>query len=296
MNTASAPSPAADDPDLVAAQSSELLDRRRIGQARALLGGALRRHPDHAGLLYEAARADYLADDNDDARGTLARLLATDPNHFDARFLLAWIELEGDNLAEAERLVLGLLREAPEAAACYAFYARVMLRALQFDKAKQLAAEGLRHAPHDESCLRVRVLCDLVDGRSTDSRALAQLVASDPNALETMRMVVIALVHANRSREALRLARELLRAQPNDDHLLTLVRSLRIDTHWTLWPMWPLQRWGWYGSIALWIAVVVLLQLLDSRLVGAFSALWLGYVAYSWVWPPLLKRWIARGD
>jgi len=291
----SAALPPADDPDLVAAQSSELLDRRRIGQARVLLGSALRHHPDHAGLLYEAARADYLADRNDDARRTLARLLATDPNHFNARYLLAGIELEADNLAEAERLVLELLRQAPETAVFYAFYARVMLRALQFDKAKQLAAEGLRHAPHDESCLRARVLCDLVDGRA-DSRALAQLVAGDPNALETMRLVVVALVHANRSREALRLARELLRAQPNDEHLLTLVRSLRIDTHWTLWPLWPTQRWGWNASIAMWIAVVVLLQVLDSRLTGPFSALWLAYVAYSWAWPPLLRRWIARGD
>lgn len=290
----------AGDPHVVAAQAGELLDRDRIAQARQLLAPALREHPSHIGLLYELARADYLADDNEAARAALGRVLAQEPRHVNARMLLSQVEQDAGNLARSEELLLDLLREDPAQDLFYALYARLMLRALHFDKAGRLADEALRLDPQSEAGLRARALCDLVmqkSGRTSES--LVRLVAGNPNDLHTMHLVAVALVHADRTREAYQLARELLRANPNNAAVLELVRALRMDRHWSLAPLWPLQRWGWAGSAGLWLGSLVLLRVLGQvapASVGPVATALLVYVAYSWIWPPLLRRWLARSD
>ncbi|HSW04988.1 tetratricopeptide repeat protein [Aquabacterium sp.] len=298
MNDRFDESPAASNPAMAAAQASELLDRRRFAQARALLADALRDEPQHLDLLFELARADVLEDRNDAARDTLSQMLQLAPSHIGARLLMFVVEMETGRLPEAEMLILGLLREAPQQGELYAHYARLMLRGLNFDKASRLADEGLRFAPNLDICLRARALCDLVvQGQNIDSTALGRLVAGDPHDLHTLRLVVIALLQAGRAREAHQLAQTLLRADPTDASLLQMVQALRTTTHWSMLPLWPLQRWGWAGSIGLWLLMLVGLRVLD-RMAPAWSGpatlLLLAYVIYSWVWPPLFRRWVQR--
>lgn len=279
-------------------QASELLDRRRTAQARALLGEALQRDPAHPGLLLQLARAHYLEDRHGDAREVVERLLASEPDHYGGRVLLFELLMADDEKAEAEQVVLGLLKSYPRTPDLYARYARLMLRALQFTKARALVVEALRLDPHDEAALGAQVLCDLVElPKGTDSRALSQLLAANPDDLYTLSLVVTALAQEGRNRAALRVAQGLLRAQPGNPHWLAVVRDLRMQTHWSMLPLWPLQLWGWTASIALWIGTVLLLNMLARSapgLVSVLNPLLLGYVIYSWVWPPLLQRWLAR--
>lgn len=282
-------------------RASELLDRRRVGAAREVLARALREHPGDAGLLYELARADYLEDRHDDARAALSQILAADPDDAAARFLLFWVALDRGlpkELVEAEDLILGLLRQYPQTADYFAAYARLMLRTLHFDKAGALCQEALRLAPGDADCLRAQALCNLVNGRrGSDNAALVQLIAADPQDLATLRLVVTALNAAGRHREALRLARELLRAQPDDPHLLNYVREMHRLNHFSMLPLYPLQRWGLMASVALWGGAVVggmLVREHAPEYSGLFTTVVLGYVAYSWIWPPLLNLWMKR--
>lgn len=279
-------------------QVSELLDRRRTRQARQLLREALQAHPDHPDLLFEAARADAIDDDNAAARDTLGHLLQRDPAHLNARILLMQLLTDDGELVEAERIALSLLHEHPMSAYLYAAYARVMLRALHLPKARALAGEALRLAPDSEEALRVRALCDIVHKpRGADSAALGRLIARNPDDLHTLALMVAALSHDGRNREALRGAKELLRADPGNAHYLALVRDLTWHTHWTLWPLRPLQRFGWAGVVGLWAGGIVLVQILSRTapaLAEPASLLIIGYCIYSWVWPPLLRRWLQR--
>lgn len=292
--------PEPDHPDVLAHRASELLDRNRLEMARSVLSDALTQHPTHTGLLYQAARADVLDERYQRAIDTLGRLLAVQPGHADARLLLFHIEMERDDLPQAEAIILDLLREYPQHPIFYACYARAMLRALHFEKAARLADEALHRAPNDDTCLRVKALCDIVEGRrGVDSAAFKRLIAQFPDDYYTLRLVVIALVHANRSREAWKLARDLLRAQPNDAGLLKLVRALHYENHWTMRPLWPMQRWGWAGSAGLWVGMLLVSQILSHQAPqyrGLFSTAWLALVIYSWAWPPLLKRWLDRDN
>lgn len=288
------------DPEHCAAQASELLDRRRTPMARRLLERALVQHPRHRGVLLQAARADLQDDRNDSARSLLSQLLASDPSDPEARLMLAELEIDGGDLAAAEALMLGLLRESPREPVYFAVYSRVMLRALHVDKAGRLADEALRLSPNSEAALHARALCDIVAGRrGRDSEATLRLLLDHPDDQNTLRLIVVSLIHANRSPEALVLARQLLRAQPDDDYLLSVVKALRADLHWSLWPLRPMQRWGWGGSIALWGGLLVLTQVVARTAPaysGALSTAWLSFVIYSWAWPPLLRRWLTWSD
>lgn len=277
---------------------SELLDRQRTAQARPLIAAALVEDPDDLGMLFQAARADWIDDRFDDARRCLADILRREPGHLDARCLLVAVLTESNDVAEAESMVLALLQEFPESPGLYGAYARVMLRAMHVEKASALVAEALRLAPDDAEALRLRSLCDLVMGVSgQDSVALQRLLVEHPEDQSTLAVLVSSLVHAGRHREALRCARQLLRANPGSAHWLQVTRELTAATHWSMWPLWPLQRFGWGASIGLWLATIVVLRLLSNHapgVAGPASWLMLAYVAYSWVWPSLFRRWVLR--
>lgn len=288
----------ADPTQVLRQQVSELLDRRRLGHARTLLAQGLGQAPDDTGLLFEAARADWLEDRHGDMHTTLQRLLALEPGHYGGRALLFELLQHEGRLPEAEEVVLGLLREHPRESWLYAAYARLMLRALLFDKARQLAAEALRLDPEAEAALRAQALCDLTSrSRNRDSAALLRMLEDNPDDYHTLELVCIGLVREGRIREAHALAQQLLRARPGDPHALARVRELRMQSHWTLWPMWPMQRFGWAGAISMWVLTVVVLRITSKTapaLAAVLSPVLLGYVVYTWVWPPLLRRWVSR--
>lgn len=282
------------DADQLTWQAEELLSRRRIAAARSLLAEALKTAPRHRGLRMALAHADYLEDRHAAARDQLGSLLAEDPQDAAARFLLFCVCFETGELREAEALILELLRSNPGNSAYFSMYSRLMLRALHFEKAGQLADVALRLDPDDARALRARALVDLADARSgRDNAALVQLVVDDPQDEHTLRLVLVALVERGRNREARQLARELLRANPQDPSLLNLAKQTRYLAHWTLLPLWPLQRWGWGATIAVWLLTVV-----GGRALGQLAPQWqepfyfvmIGLVIYSWVWPPLLRK------
>lgn len=277
---------------------SELLDRHRVAHARSLLSQALATDPDDIELLLLGARADLLEGDHQSARHTLEQVISRQPDHFSARATLLTVLVAGGELVPAEQLALALLREHPQSAWLYAVYGRVMLQALHFAKARALAQEALRLDPDEDEALRLLALCDVVERRrGADSAALQRLLAQNPDDRQTLGLVVTALIHDGQHRAALHGARELLRADPNDAHWLAVVKALTVDTHWSLKPLWPMQRFGWGGSIALWLGGVVAVRALaqaDSAAASMLSWVILGYVVYSWIWPPLLKRWLLR--
>ncbi|MES1196766.1 MAG: hypothetical protein ABUL58_07465, partial [Steroidobacter sp.] len=212
--------------------------------------------------------------------------------------LLFELLLEKKSYSEAEQVIIDLLREYPEHPPYYARYAQLMLKTLVFDKAKALADEGLRLDAYDPGCLRVRALCEFIEApRGASSESLRQLLLNYPEAINTLILVVIALQDRGQRKEAYKVAQHLVRLQPDNVHLVTLAKSLKTSSHWSLLPLWPMMKYGWNGSIAVWAMLIVI-----SRVVGHFAPQWSGYlmvatliyVAYSWIWPPLLQRWLAR--
>ena len=282
------------DPEHVMQQVSALLQRRRTVQARALLKPALATHPEHAGLLLQAAYIDYLDDRNEQALETVTQVLQMEPDHPSARELYFALLADKERYAEAERVILELLRDYPEAADYYGRYADLMLRTLNVDKALRLAREGLRYDADDSECLAAQALCEFIEQPTgAPSRGLQQLLVRHPQSMRTLALVVVALQQRGDTREARRVAQELVRAQPDNEQLVNLARSLTVQAHWSMLPLWPMQKWGWGASFALWLIAIVGIRTLDKvddRAAGVFAIVFLIYVVYSWVWPPILRR------
>jgi tetratricopeptide (TPR) repeat protein len=272
-----------------------LIDRRRYDLARKRLAGALKEHPDDADLLCLSALVEYLGDDKSAARASIQAALNADPRHSGARDLFAHILEDDKQYADAERLRIALLRDYPEEASYYASYAQLMLRTLNMDKARRLAKEGLRFEPEHSGCLYVVALADVIDGVGAgDNASIATLVREHPEHVNTAVTLIIALQDRGDTRGALRIAKELLRSQPDNEQFVQLVRELKSVDHWSLLPLYPMVKWGWGGAIAVWFAGIVGLRLLSQvaspTVVATCGAVWLFYVIYSWVWPPLLKK------
>ncbi|MGE0031012.1 MAG: tetratricopeptide repeat protein [Steroidobacteraceae bacterium] len=274
-----------------------LIDRQRFDQARTIIGEGLASDPDSDQLLYLSAFVDWAEDRLDSAHTTLRQLLATEPEHYGGRVLLARLLKERKDFQGAEKLWIALLKEYPEDADLHAGYGELMLEVLEVDKGRRLAEEGLRHEPEHEHCLYVVAMARLIDGESLGHNTeLATLVSSHPEHLRAGTTLVIALQERGRTREALRISQELLRAQPSHPQLLQNVKALKVATHWSLLPLYPIQRWGWPAVFALWAIFAFGLPRiapgLPPNIATGVTVLWIAYVIYSWVWPPILRKMI----
>jgi predicted Zn-dependent protease len=278
---------------VIAEQAFYFIERRRLEDARRILGEGLKEFPQDPDLLFHSAQVEWLADRNPEAEATARQVLVIDPTHAPARQLLASILIESGEFADAELLLISLLRDYPESADLYGRYSRLMLRTLHLDKAGQLAREGLRYSPENDECLMAAALCETARSGARPNEGLEKLLQAHPESLSSVHALVVALVDAGRINEAHRIAQTALRGDPANRHLLALVRELRVRNHWSMKPLWPLQKWGWGASAAMWLGGIVVIRGLSQsapELATPVAFTWLGYCIYSWVWPPLIRR------
>jgi predicted Zn-dependent protease len=277
----------------LASQAFYFIERRRLADARRILKEGLTQFPQDADLLFHSAQVEWLGDDAKAAEDTVRQVLVMEPTHGPGRQLLASLLAERGEYADAELLIIGLLRDYPESADLYGRYSRLMLRTLHLEKAERLALEGLRYDPDNDECLLAQALCETARSGSRPNQGLTKLLAAHPESSSSVHALVIALVNGGRIEEAHRIAQGALRADPANDHLVELVRELRLQNHWSMKPLWPLQKWGWGASAAMWIGALVVMRTLDKVAAAAafpFDMIWLAYAVYSWVWPPLIRK------
>src|SRR3569833_3465529 len=159
-----------------------------------------------------------------------------------------------------------------------------MLNTLNLDKAGRLAKEGLRHEPEQPVCLYGGALIDEISGKRGESEHLLRLLQAHPEQVITATPLVVALSEQGRNREALRIAQELLRNQPDNAHFLALVRELKMQTHWTMLPLYPMQRWGWGGAAVVSVAGIIGVRAMGNAVPEPFRSvvvyIWLAYVIY----------------
>jgi len=281
-------------------QIERLLDVNRLREADELIQRGLAQAPNDPQLHYWAARLACARDDLERASEHVSQSLAADPRHVAARVLHFILLRQAKQYAEAELVITELIRDDPRNAELLALYAQLMLCVLHVDKAEALVAEALRLDPESHPARLCSVLLACIRGRAGDSReALAELVAEDPDGFAVAHTLLLVLIEEGRYRDALGIARGLLRADPANGHLVDLVVELRALSHWVAVPAYPVQRWGGMAVGGLWIGAVVLGQVArraESTALYGVLGLYVAYCVYTWLYPPLLKRWLrARG-
>ncbi|WP_437813686.1 tetratricopeptide repeat protein [Sorangium sp. So ce1078] len=282
-------------------QLEHLLETRRVDIARRVLERAFSESPSEPENHYYAARVADLAGDRAEATRQIGQLLTLAPDHVGGLSLAVELARKGKQHSLAEQHALELIRRNPERGHTYAQYALVMLETLHVEKARALTLEARRLSPEDELAHVLDVLTSIVVGEREQARQdLAQLVQRYPDALSVAWTLMTVLEADHRYRDALEVAKEVVRATPDDPDAVRAVIEFGARAHPLALPAWPLQRFGYFASIGLWIAVAVTVSIaLETRnfsLAAWVGGFWIVYAVYLWTYLPLLRRWIrARG-
>jgi predicted Zn-dependent protease len=271
-----------------------LIERNRYQMAENILGPALAKDPNNLELQYISAIIENETDHVDEAERTLKQILSRDPDHFDAKYLLSAVHIGKDEFAEAELLLIDLIRDFPREPQYFTRYAYLMLQTMNLEKAEKLSAEALRLEPGHPGALTISILCSLSkSSNDTAKEQFSDLVRNYPDAEFSAHSLYIMLVENKQYRAAKRIAQELLRSNPDDTDYLEMVKSLRLTTHPVMLPLYPLQRWGWHASAVMWMITIVVAGMARNHLPPEQAVViifvFLGYIAYSWIVPPILK-------
>ena len=249
-------------------QLDYLIERRRFDGASRVLSKLLARRPEDPNLLYYGAYIDYHQGRREQADHTVKTILSLDPSHANARTLLFWLHKVAQRSWQAEQVIVDLIEEYPNHAFFYAEYSMLMYETERFEKAQELAEQALRLAPDDKSALHASAVCASVIDRSLESNySLQELVHRYPNSFRTQSALATALANCGRSTEALRVAQELLRDNPDNEELVDMVRQFTERDHWLLKPLWFVRRFRWVGIAA----VLVVLLAVALTLMLAFG-------------------------
>jgi tetratricopeptide (TPR) repeat protein len=219
--------------------------------------------------------------------------LKNDPTSID---LLYWrsVALEHLNdLAGAETTLLSALRLSPDHPWLLSRYARLVARAGQFAKAEQLLQRAEQLDPEDQFVRQVRVTLAYLQGKDQQVlQSSRQILADDPDDVFAHTMIGAAHIEQGEANKASQALSKAARIDPSNREIVSIARETRQATHPLLWPIIPFQR---FGSIKIWIGVLLLIMLLRTigmtPLAGMIAIVYLIFVLYSWIVPWLLKRW-----
>lgn len=280
------------------AQARYYLSIRRFPQARRLLEELLAAEPRSPELLFLLAVCEYHLEHYDVAAQLCAQVRAYgDPDDPRAEALLGRIALHQDDYPTAERHLLAALRMDPQDASTMALYAQVLLRAGHEQKARKVLDEALRLDPDDEIVLQVRYLFHQAKGQlQGELEALEGYMIHGSNEVNKLLTAARTAIFRGRHREARERVREAFLLDPTDQRLLQILRQMEVDSHPLLAPLRWMDRVG--GPGAVWIGGMVIA--FGSRALGwtafaaGFALCYLLFALYSWVVPPLLRRYYRK--
>lgn len=267
---------------------------RRALDVLAGLGGGAPEQPE-----FWEVRAQALLDLErfDEALQAAEEGLRRDADSLVLLSLAAAAEARLGRLEDAEAHLLAALRLEPESTFLLAAYADLLMRGDALEKAERVLERAERVDPDDPGVIRARITLAYVQKKDREAerhsrRLLAEVDPEDPYGHAMLGAQAT-------SRGAFRRASEhfdtVARHDLSDPAGVGLAREGRVHAHPVFWPLWPIQR---FGAAKLWVAAIGTFALL--RAAGFEEALvvllpiYLVWIAYTWIVPPLARRWLGR--
>jgi tetratricopeptide (TPR) repeat protein len=207
---------------------------------------------------------------------------------------LGFALVETGEYVNAERAFLDALALAPHDIDLLCGYSRLCLSAGQADKAQQLWQRAAALNPHHRSVMATRVV--LAIGTADDREAqrasdafLAEYPA-DPVALAFQGQVA-----EMRGRSGYGSIRQAVASDPTDREYADLAWEAKVYAHPLMAPLRPLFRLGTVKSWLLAVAIMFGLRAIGLGVLSFVAAMaWIALCVYSWVVPPLVRKWVFR--
>ncbi len=234
-----------------------------------------------------------------DAAAKVARVgLEHAPSAVGLLWVLSVALRQSGDLPGAERAILAALETAPDDPRLISSYALLVARAGQLDKAERLVDAAAERDPDEPEVLRARTsLAYLRGDRAQQAGHSAELLARDPEDPLGHAMLGVTYSQTGDVGAAARHFETVARQDVTNQDAAEAAREARARTHPLLWPLWPIRRFGVFGS---WIGVVatgiVLRAAHLTTLAGVLGICWLVLCVYSWMTPSIVRHLVQRGQ
>nr|WP_238351315.1 tetratricopeptide repeat protein [Kribbella shirazensis] len=199
-------------------------------------------------------------------------------------------------LPEAEAAFLQGLSLDPNDPDLLIGYAHVCLAAGQAEKASALVERAASQAPESAAVSAARAQVAFALGKDRDMhRHSTEALAHDPEDPHARALHGTASMLTGDARGGYDSLRSAAASQPGDEDLRAAAREAKLYNHPLMVPLRPFAR---VNPLVVWIGAVAVIYGLRAAGLGplsfAFAMFWLGYCVYSWVIPPLVRRWTNR--
>ncbi|MFF0341225.1 tetratricopeptide repeat protein [Kribbella sp. NPDC004875] len=199
-------------------------------------------------------------------------------------------------LPEAEAAFLQGLSLDPNDPDLLIGYAHVCLAAGQAEKASALVERAASQAPESVAVSAARAQVAFALGKDRDMhRHSTEALSYDPEDPSARALHGTASMLTGDPRSGYTSLASAAAAQPGDADLRAAAREAKLINHPLLLPLRPFAR---VNPLVVWVCAVAVIY--GLRAVGlaplsfAFAMIWLAFCVYSWVVPPLVRRWINR--
>lgn len=263
-----------------------LIDCQRLDDAKRELARAYRHYPDVLELKFLEAKIASEQEEHHVALTLLMEVLKIDPNNVEYRHFYFHTCFELDFYAQAENIIIELLKDYPEEASFYSAYALLMLETRHSEKAQKLAKEALRLDPDNIYARLIDAYGECVVGNSQVGEALlSDLLGEDPDNDAIAYMLLLPLSENGKENLALRLAQELLSRNPKDQDIIEIIIELKIALYPLFRPYSFFARQGFLPAALAWgIFVITIFGLISfgfvtlGLIIAGFYAffVWLG--------------------
>jgi tetratricopeptide (TPR) repeat protein len=199
-------------------------------------------------------------------------------------------------LPEAEAAFLQGLSLDPNDPDLLIGYARVCLAAGQAEKADALVERAASYAPESAAVSAARAQVAFALGKDREMhRHSTEALSHDPEDPDARALHGTASMLTGDSRSGYTSLASAAASQPGDADLRAAARQAKLINHPLLLPLRPFAR---LNPLIVWIGAVAVIYGLRAAglapLSFAFAMVWLAFCVYSWVVPPLVRRWLNR--
>jgi len=210
--------------------------------------------------------------------------------------LLASAQHQLGDLPGAEQSLLAALAIEPGDADLLCRYALVCLAAGQVDKADRLLARAAQIDPDGVLVHTVRIQVAYARGEDRRAEQLSrEFLAAHPDHAVAHALHGSTAASRGRLGDSYASMRQAVAREPADRDLADAAAEARLWAHPLLVPLRPVARLGMFKSWAIAVGIMLTLRAVGLPLVAAlFSLAWFLLCVYSWVVPPLLRRWLRR--
>lgn len=228
----------------------------------------------------------------EEARAAAESGLALDPANPALLEILGIAHWKRNDRPAAERAFLDGLRNAPEDAHLLARYAMLVAEDGQIEKARRLAERAAAQAPEDPLVGRVRSLIAYLDG---DDKAAQQIgaaaLANAPEDVGLHALMGSYLLEGGAIGAGTKHHLTSASIDPGDAAARELGWQAKYLRDPLMRPLWVIDRFGPGKVWIAWLAIFFGLRAAGAEEVaGVLALVYLVFVVYSWVVPPLLRR------